>query len=276
MFEAIILGTAAAEGVPALFCGCEACKRAREAGGKELRARQSLFIAPDILIDLGPDCLYAVHRFGLDWSGVEAILYTHSHDDHCQPSQLGYLRTPTFASSRSVAKTTLFGNEDVRAKIAEEADGNPDVEVKPAVPFEPIALPNATATPIRSYHRPADQEVTLNYILERDGRTLLYALDTGSYDDETWEFLATQRLDAVMMECTFGTKPSNPEWPFHLGLPDVVKMKERLEGVGAVNGGTRFIITHFSHNGVAPHDEFTALAAPHGIEVAYDGLRVRV
>ena len=66
MFEALILGTAAAEGVPALFCGCPACKMAREVGGKEIRARQSLFIAPDILIDLGPDCLEIVKVLGID------------------------------------------------------------------------------------------------------------------------------------------------------------------------------------------------------------------
>ena len=37
--EILYLGTAAAEGWPALFCGCEICKRARAAGGKELRTR---------------------------------------------------------------------------------------------------------------------------------------------------------------------------------------------------------------------------------------------
>ena len=37
------LGTAAAEGWPALFCDCRICRHARETGGKELRTRtQSL------------------------------------------------------------------------------------------------------------------------------------------------------------------------------------------------------------------------------------------
>ena len=31
------LGTAAAEGIPALFCRCEMCAYARKAGGKEIR-----------------------------------------------------------------------------------------------------------------------------------------------------------------------------------------------------------------------------------------------
>ena len=31
------LGTAAAEGLPALFCDCETCRKARNIGGKEVR-----------------------------------------------------------------------------------------------------------------------------------------------------------------------------------------------------------------------------------------------
>jgi len=33
------LGTAAAEGFPALFCDCETCKKARNTGGKDVRTR---------------------------------------------------------------------------------------------------------------------------------------------------------------------------------------------------------------------------------------------
>ena len=33
------LGTAAAEGVPALFCRCDFCRYARKAGGREIRTR---------------------------------------------------------------------------------------------------------------------------------------------------------------------------------------------------------------------------------------------
>jgi len=33
------LGTAAAEGWPALFCNCDNCEKARKAGGKNIRIR---------------------------------------------------------------------------------------------------------------------------------------------------------------------------------------------------------------------------------------------
>ncbi|MCI9662064.1 MAG: hypothetical protein HFI80_11120, partial [Lachnospiraceae bacterium] len=49
------LGTAAAEGLPALFCGCEICKKARKAGGKEVRTRTQSIVDAKILIDFPPD-----------------------------------------------------------------------------------------------------------------------------------------------------------------------------------------------------------------------------
>lgn len=49
------LGTAAAEGWPALFCDCDICRRARAAGGKDLRTRTQSMIDGTILIDFPPD-----------------------------------------------------------------------------------------------------------------------------------------------------------------------------------------------------------------------------
>ena len=49
-----ILGTAAAEGWPALFCNCEACRRAREKGGKNIRTRAGTLIDDQLLIDFRP------------------------------------------------------------------------------------------------------------------------------------------------------------------------------------------------------------------------------
>ena len=38
------LGTAAAEGVPAIFCNCEYCQNARLKGGKNIRTRSQEII----------------------------------------------------------------------------------------------------------------------------------------------------------------------------------------------------------------------------------------
>ena len=41
------LGTAAAEGIPALFCECAVCKEAREKGGRFIRTRSQALIDDD-------------------------------------------------------------------------------------------------------------------------------------------------------------------------------------------------------------------------------------
>ena len=45
------LGTAAAEGWPALFCSCPICTHARTQGGKNLRTRTQAILDGELLID---------------------------------------------------------------------------------------------------------------------------------------------------------------------------------------------------------------------------------
>jgi phosphoribosyl 1,2-cyclic phosphate phosphodiesterase len=80
------LGTAAAEGYPALWCRCERCVVARERGGENLRLRSSVLINDDLLIDPGPDLVGSTIRLGVDVADVQAILITHLHDDHLDPT----------------------------------------------------------------------------------------------------------------------------------------------------------------------------------------------
>ena len=81
--------------------------------------------------------------------------------------------------------------------------------------------------------------------------------------------LAGVRLDAVIAECTkaFVDAP----YDTHLGLSDVLRLKERLLVMGTAHAETRWAVTHFSHNGRPLQEELEAFCQPHEIEVAYDG-----
>ena len=59
------LGTAAAEGWPALFCRCKACKEAARLGGKNLRTRSQAIIDDCLLVDFPPDTYLHMLRDGL-------------------------------------------------------------------------------------------------------------------------------------------------------------------------------------------------------------------
>ena len=49
------LGTCAAEGIPALWCRCDNCRRSRELGGRALRTRSQALIDDTLLIDFPSD-----------------------------------------------------------------------------------------------------------------------------------------------------------------------------------------------------------------------------
>ena len=49
------LGTAAAEGIPVLFCDCDVCKKSMQLGGRNIRTRSQAIIDNTLLIDFPPD-----------------------------------------------------------------------------------------------------------------------------------------------------------------------------------------------------------------------------
>ena len=65
-------------------------------------------------------------------------------------------------------------------------------------------------------------------------------------------------------------------YPGHMGVDAVVALTEDMRRRGIVTARTRVIATHFSHNGGLLHEELVRTFLPHGIEVAYDGMVVRV
>ncbi|OOC61293.1 MBL fold metallo-hydrolase [Paenibacillus ihbetae] len=90
------LGTAAAEGFPNPYCRCDACRNARSLGGKNIRTRSSVLIDGMIKVDYSADSHMQALRDGIDLGAVEHLLFTRTHYDHFQPSDL-YNRVDGFA-----------------------------------------------------------------------------------------------------------------------------------------------------------------------------------
>ncbi|MGH2371237.1 MAG: MBL fold metallo-hydrolase, partial [Chloroflexota bacterium] len=86
------LGTAAAEGFPALWCRCERCTVARQRGGRNLRFRAAALVNDDLLLDAGPDIVASAIRLGVDLAPVQALLVTHPHADHLDPTIFSWRR----------------------------------------------------------------------------------------------------------------------------------------------------------------------------------------
>ncbi len=268
-----VLGTAAAEGWPALFCECEACRKAREAGGNDIRRRASYQLGDTIHIDWGPDSYNSMIAFGLDYSPLRHLLVTHAHQDHWMPIELSW-RRPGFSKIAAGSHLNIYGNAKVGQRLAAELEGTPEacaMSFSQIEAFGELDLGDATAVALPARHAP-DQQAFI-FLLAVGGSEVLIGHDTGWFADEVWEYLASRRLSYALLDCTYGT---NDLREGHMGGAAVIETARRLEDLGALAEDCRVIATHFSHNCLKMHDELAEYFAAHGIEVAYDGMEVEV
>lgn len=265
-----ILGTAAAEGWPALWCPCEACEQARALGGKNIRRRSAYQLGERIHVDFGPDSFAQMLQFGLHYERLEHLLFTHSHQDHLSPQELSYRRRGFVVEPLDTL--TIHGNEAVSESILRVVDSMEVIRARfePTVPLEPMELgEGVTATALPADH--AEGEEAVIHLFEREGRTLLQANDTGLFPDPTWAFLEAKQLDLLLIECTYGPRDGGRH---HLGANQVIEVRDELRKIGSLKADARVIVTHFSHNGGWLHERLEAFFAPHGIEVAFDGMQL--
>ena len=90
------LGTAAAEGFPAVFCNCQYCREARKLGGRNIRTRSQALVNDDLLLDLPADTYSHFLQNGIEGDTIKYLLITHTHTDHFYPEEF-LMRTDCFA-----------------------------------------------------------------------------------------------------------------------------------------------------------------------------------
>lgn len=266
------LGTAAAEGWPALFCRCEACQRAKKLGGKNIRTRSQSLLDDKLLIDLPADTYLHMLAHQIDLPAVEHILITHSHEDHFYPQEL-INKIPPYAYGGEIPRIYVHGNKTVIGLLQQTMERYGLAETQPYLspveekPFTPFQAGEYRVIPLLANHTPAEQ--CFLYSVEREGKRLLYAHDTGNLPAETLQFLKSTRFDAVSMDCTEGPKEM-PNW--HMGLPNNVRLKTWMLEQGVADENTIFVANHFSHNAGLCHEEMCEAAQKFGILVSYDGM----
>ncbi len=265
------LGTGASEGFPGVFCQCDACKRARGLGGKNLRRRSSAVLDGRILVDIPPDLYGSSLLQGVDLSQVPNIVVTHVHEDHFYLHELSNFTEP-FAHRIDGPVVRFHGSVTVRdafdAKYGDELDGL--VQMVTLDAFVPTRVGGHTVTALPASHGAG---VSFIYLFESEGKRLLYANDTGLPSEVVWQYLQGKRLDLVSMDCTSIIGES---YATHMTISDNLKLRQRLRDMGSADDATVFVATHFSHNGILMHEEIEARFAGTGVCVAYDGFEVDV
>jgi phosphoribosyl 1,2-cyclic phosphate phosphodiesterase len=281
--EITYLGTAAAEGWPSVFCECAACKNAAKSGGRDIRTRSQTVIDGELLIDFPADTYMHALYGKLDLNAVNHIIITHSHEDHFYPSDL-LLRSRGFADFDRNKILTLHGNRTVidlleafRGKGGSDfGDMEAHCRLTEAVAYQPFAAGKYNITPLKADHVGKPGETPFIYLIEKGGKSLLYAHDTGYFPDETWDHLKREKLDMVSLDCTILMDPAARN--YHMGLPCCAEVKRRLTDEKIAGEDTIFIVNHFSHNGKGGllYDELSREAAKYDIRVSYDGMSVGI
>lgn len=261
-------GTAAAEGVPAIFCDCEHCRLARAKGGKEVRMRSGALIDGKLKLDFGPDAYAQSLRFGQSYVPVEHVLITHSHEDHFSPDELSRICPPF---SHRKAALHVYGDACVSEKIKPYLKEGL-LDFTQLEPFKTYEIDEYQITPLQAVHAVNSGEEPLFYLIERDGRSLLYAHDTDFFTDADFEFLKDRPINLISMDCTNGIL--DLKYIGHMGINKNIALREKLLAIGAADESTVFVANHFSHNGLVSHEEMEKRLPD--FTVSYDGLSLRV
>lgn len=270
------LGTAAAEALPALFCKCETCKKARANGGKDIRTRTQALIDGRLGIDFGPDAYFHSINFGFDLTDIHDYVISHAHSDHLYATDVSMLHQG-FANLPEDAQYRFYGGNEVCKKI-ENAIYLPADEYRVQrvflEPFKTVDIAGYSVTPLKAYHGTEDPYF---YIIEKDGRALLWAHDTGYFCDEAWEYLEKNKphFDFISLDCTYGTSVN--ERYYHMSLDVCAEVRDRLIEIGCCDKNTVACVNHFSHNSPnVLYEDMTREAGKYGMICAYDGMTVEI
>lgn len=274
------LGTAAAEGLPAVWCNCPTCRTAKLSGGREIRTRSQILIDDCIFIDFPMDTYLHMLTHKLDLSAIDTVLITHAHMDHCYPQEFNLHGAP-FAYNMQKRTVTVYGNATVNQTFEDATRAELKKEIAPSVPHKTVHPFDAfvTASGYRVTALPARHtagEDCLIYAVEHVGKTALFFNDSGILPNETYAQMAQRNLkfDLVSFDCTYGHARHGEGR--HMGALDAADEREKMRRYGLVHEGTKYVLTHFSHNGGMSHAQLCEKEQPADFIIAYDGLQIEI
>lgn len=264
------LGTAAAEGIPGIFCECEFCELVRKIGGKDIRTRSQALIDDTLLIDFPADTYMHVLRDGLKLHKIHHCIITHAHPDHFYPEDF-VMRNPGFATLKDYTPFRIYATNEVISNLKNR--GNLDAQriiLNEITPFKSFNAGEYNITPLDANH---GTENPIIYLIEKNGKTVLYANDTGYFPDSTWNWLEKNKphIDFAEFDCCYGL---TSHYENHMGFDAVCDVKNRLINIGLTDDKTIYCINHFSHNVNPSYDELENHVKKYGFTTTFDGLEI--
>lgn len=267
-------------------CSSENVLRIRKLGGRNLRYASQALIEPDILLDFYSD--RQLRQLNIAACDIRHLLITHCHWDHFHPRHI-------LEFARGLAMPLeVYGNETAEAGIefaaSYEWDGKgrfcenteeANVRFHRLIPGQTVTIGDAKVTALLANHHihfenRTIEERALNYVIERDGRTLFYGLDTSYVLPGTLNRLQSFSLDLAVLDATFGYLRIDPATSGHLNFPMVQETLEEFRVKNIIDDRTAVFGSHISLDRVPAHDDIVAEVEKMGFTLAWDGLRAEV
>lgn len=251
--ELEFLGTGTSTGVPAIKCDCPVCK---SCDPRDKRLRTSAIVryrGAKILIDCGPDFRTQILRASSD--ELDGLLLTHIHYDHV--GGLDDLRSYCHAGDFPIfARQDVIDNLHSRLPYCFASNpypGVPLLDITPVREWEPFRFRDLEIMPFPIMH------YRLPILGYRIG-PMAYITDAKSIPDSVISYLKNIPLLVI-------NSLRRQEHLSHLCL------NETLEAITQINPSRAYII-HMS-DGMGLHADINQ-QLPDGVELAFDGLVVRI
>jgi phosphoribosyl 1,2-cyclic phosphate phosphodiesterase len=252
----VFLGTGTSIGVPVIGCGCTTCTSDNP---RNNRLRCGLVLGlpgGNLLVDTPPDLRTQLLREKIGI--VHATLFTHDHADHVFglddlrlfPYYLGH-PMPVYCEDQVQARIRKSFDYAFAEGAGKYGGGVPQIAFT-RITTEPFEILGAPAIPLRLAHGKFD-------VLGFRFGNVAYCTDTNGIPPESWPLL--EGLDVLVLDA-LRHKPH----PTHFSLEQAVEVAQKLKP-------RRTLFTHMSHD---LEHEATNASLPEGMELAYDGLRIRL
>ena len=281
-----LLGTGAAEGVPAFLCNCNTCNVAREKRGKYVRQNCTAYIesisGESILLDMPAQIMMAFDHFHLEDHDLLAVFITHFHSDHTYGMK--YLLEAICDNGYQNATTVdLFLPADVYKMLMEmkypdqpvvyKENANQFYSVNLITDNKEIAVGPFRVLPLETNHinihwKPGKVRVeTFGYLInDADDKKFAYLIDAPrQLPEQTYEILAKEDVDCLVFDCTF-EKTYFPSG--HSDIQGIIDVQQKIKP-------RRTIASHISHRNLG-YEGLKKILEKYSIEVAYDGMIISV
>lgn len=259
--EVIFLGTGTSQGVPMIACDCAVCT---SSDPRNRRTRASIHVVMDglhVQVDAAPE--FRLQCLREDVRQMEFFILTHGHADHI----VGMDDLRRFCDLRGGTALTVHTTDEGMSRvlsifpyaIAERPVAKGYAAFKLEQMPEVMTLPQGT---IRSTLLPHGGINTLGLVFEEksSGKRFVYYNDCKRIPREA--VALAKGADVVVLD---GLRV-DPH-PSHMNIAEAC-------AAGAEIGGKATYLTHLTHG--IDHETWTQKLAPQGVQLAYDGLRLKL